>query len=186
MLFRSQGGQWSPQRCGDRTKALSGRSVCGVPERGTLLWKTMPCCWRRKGEAALVLPGLLGSKGDTKLALKPPKVEVDRRERLDGGMSQCQLSSHHDDEVQVTKAHVCTRDLADSMASHSWPDVNVRTHKGTLPGMPTIGVSSKHQLVNLYYCALGPDGVLKRHKVYTDSGKMSLRPVHGSCSCYLH
>ena len=26
---------------------------------------------------------------------------------------------------------------------------------------PTVGVSNKHQLVNLYYCALGPDGVLK-------------------------
>ena len=31
----------------------------------------------REGEAALVLPGLLGSKGDTKLALKPLVVEVD-------------------------------------------------------------------------------------------------------------
>ena len=79
------------------------------------------------------------------LALKPPIVEADGGERLDGGVSQCQLSSHHDDEVQVTEAHVCARDLADSMASHPWPDVNVRTHKGPLPGMLTIGVSSKHQ-----------------------------------------
>ena len=39
----------------------------------------------------------------------------------------------------------------------------------------------------MYYCALGPDGVLKRHKVYTSSGRMSLRPVHGCCSamCYV-
>ena len=29
-----------------------------------------------------------------------------------------------------------------------------------------IGVSSKHQRVNLCYCASGPDDVLKRHKVY--------------------
>ena len=35
----------------------------------------------------------------------------------------------------------------------------------------TVGVSSKHQRVNLYYCASGPDGVLKRHKVYTGSGE---------------
>ena len=40
-----------------------------------------------KGEAALVLPGLLGSKGDTKLALKPLMVETDGGERLDGGLS---------------------------------------------------------------------------------------------------
>ena len=30
-----------------------------------------------------------------------------------------------------------------------------------LPGAPTVGVSNKHQLVNLYCCALGSDGVLK-------------------------
>ena len=30
-----------------------------------------------------------------------------------------------------------------------------------LPGAPTVGVSNKHRLVNLYLCALGPDGVLK-------------------------
>ena len=53
------------------------------------------------------------------------------------------------------------------MASHPWPDVNVGMRKGPLPGAPTVGVLSKHQLVNLYYCALSPDGVLKRHKVYT-------------------
>ena len=52
-----------------------------------------------KGEAALVLPGLLGPKGDTELALKPLVVEADGGERLDGGVSQCQLSSHRDDEV---------------------------------------------------------------------------------------
>ena len=53
----------------------------------------------RKSEAALVLPGLLESKGDTELVLKPLLVEADGGERLDGGVSQCQLSSHHDDEV---------------------------------------------------------------------------------------
>ena len=52
-----------------------------------------------KGEATLVLPRLLGSKGDTELAPKPLMVEADGGERLDGGVSQCQLSSHHDDEV---------------------------------------------------------------------------------------
>ena len=52
-----------------------------------------------KGEAALVLPRLLGSKGDTELALKPLVVEVDGGERLDGGVSQCQLSTHCNDEV---------------------------------------------------------------------------------------
>ena len=125
-----------------------------------------------------------GSQGDAELAPKPPVVEADGGERLDGGMSQCQLSSHYDDEVQVTEAHVCAQDLADSMASHPWPDVNVGTRKGPLPGVSTVSVLSKHQRVNLYYCTFGPDGVLKRHKVYTGSGKMSLRLVCGYRSCY--
>ena len=38
---------------------------------------------------------------------------------------------------------------------------NVGTHKGPLPGAPTVGVSSKLQRVNLCYCASDPDGVLK-------------------------
>jgi len=56
---------------------------------------------------------------------------------------------------------MCTRDLAIFVASHPWPDVNVGARKGPLPGMPTVSVSSKHQRVNLYYCVLDPDGVLK-------------------------
>ena len=48
------------------------------------------------------------SKGDTGLTLKPPVVEADEGERLDGGVGQRQLSSYHDDEVYVTKTHVCT------------------------------------------------------------------------------
>ena len=47
------------------------------------------------------------------------------------------------------------------MASHPWPDVNDRTRKGPLPGAPTVSVSSKHQWINLCYCASDPDGVLK-------------------------
>ena len=52
-----------------------------------------------KGEATLVLPGLLGSKGDTELAPKPLVVEADGGERLDGGVRPHQLSSHSDDEI---------------------------------------------------------------------------------------
>ena len=112
-------------------------------------------------------------------------VEADGGERLDDGVSQCQLSSHRDDEVQVPKMHVCAWDPADTVASHPWPIVNVGMRKGPLPGAPTVGVSSKHQRVNLCYCALGSDSMLKRHKVYTGSGRMSLRPVCSCCSCYL-
>ena len=81
------------------------------------------------GEVMLVLPRLLGSQGDTELALKPLVVEADGGERLDGGVSQCQLSSHRDDEVLVPKAHMCARDPADDVTSHPWPDVNVGTCK---------------------------------------------------------
>ena len=80
-------------------EALSGRSICGVPERGILLRKPRHVIGIGKGEAALVLPRLLGSKGDTEHALKPLVVEADGGERLDGGVSQCQLSFHRDDKV---------------------------------------------------------------------------------------
>ena len=52
-----------------------------------------------KGEATLVLLGLLGSKGDAELAPKPLVVEADGGERLDGGVHPYQLSSHYDDEI---------------------------------------------------------------------------------------
>ena len=59
-----------------------------------------PCgVFQREGEVAWVLPGWLGSEGDTKMALKPLIVEADGRERLDGSVSKCQLSSHCDFEV---------------------------------------------------------------------------------------
>ena len=67
---------------------------------------------------AWVLPRWPGSKGDARLALKPPVVEVDGGERLDGGMGQRQLSSHHDDEVQVNETYMCAQDPADCLASH--------------------------------------------------------------------
>ena len=52
-----------------------------------------------KGEATLVLPRLLGSKGDVELAPKPLVVEDDGGERSDGGARPYQLSSHRDDEI---------------------------------------------------------------------------------------
>ena len=56
---------------------------------------------------------------------------------------------------------MCAWDPANTVASHPWPNVNVGTRKGPLSGAPTISVSSKHQRVNLCYCASDPDGVLK-------------------------
>ena len=38
-----------------------------------------------------------------------------------------QLSLCRDDEVQVLEVHVCARDPANVVTSHSWPDVNVET-----------------------------------------------------------
>ena len=70
-----------------------------------------------------VLLGWLWSKGDAGLALKPPVVEANGGERLDGGVGQRQLSSQRDDEVQVTEMHVCARDPANCVASHLRPDL---------------------------------------------------------------
>ena len=47
----------------------------------------------------LVLPGLLGSKGDAELEPKPLVVEDDGGERFDGGLRPYQLSSHRDDKI---------------------------------------------------------------------------------------
>ena len=78
-------------------KVANGRR--GIAETERKRRRGVPCrVFRREGEAARVLPGRLGSKGDVGLALKPPVVEADG-ERLDGGVGQCQLSSHRDNEV---------------------------------------------------------------------------------------
>ena len=102
-------------------KVANGRR--GVAETKQRRHRGAPCgVFRGEGEAARVLPRWPGSKGDVGLALKPPVVEADG-ERLDGGVGQCQLSSHRDDEVQVTETHVRVRDPADCVASHPKPDL---------------------------------------------------------------
>ena len=78
------------------------------------LWREVPLSGRSchvivvgEGEVTLVLPGLLGSKGDAELAPKPLVVEANGGERLDGGVLPYQLSPHHNDEISAPKAHVC-------------------------------------------------------------------------------
>ena len=103
-------------------KVVNGRR--GVAETERKRHRGAPCgVFRREGEAARVLPGRLGSEGDTGLALKPPVAEADGGERLDGEMGQCQLSSNRDDEVQVTEIHMCARDPADCVVSHPRSDL---------------------------------------------------------------
>ena len=75
-------------------------------------------------------------------------VKAGRVERLDDDGSLRLLSLHCDDEVQVPKAHVRARDLADVVTSHPRPGVDVETRKRPLPDSPTVGVSSCHRLVN--------------------------------------
>ena len=90
---------------GRRGVAETVRKRCrGAPH--VALWREVPLSGRSchvvvvgKGEATLVLPRLLGSKGDTELAPKPLVVEDDGGERLDGGLRPYQLSSHRDDEI---------------------------------------------------------------------------------------
>ena len=48
---------------------------------------------------------------------------------------------------------------------------NVGMRKGLLPNAINVGVSSKHQLVNLYLLRVGPRWCAKRHEVYTGSGQ---------------
>ena len=85
------------------------------------------------------LPGWLGSKGDAGLALKPPVAGADGGERLDGEMGQRQLSSHHDDEVQVTE-----RTCAPGTQLIAWLVIRglIWNVQRPLPGVPTVGVSN--------------------------------------------
>ena len=72
----------------------------GVAETKRKRHQGAPCrVFQREGEVAWVLPGQLRSKGDAKLVLKPPVVEADGGERLDGSVGQRQFSTHRDDEV---------------------------------------------------------------------------------------
>ena len=76
----------------------------GVAETERKCCRGTPCgVFRREGEVARVLPGRLGSDGDVGLALKPLVAGADGGERLDDETGQRQLSSHRDDEVQVTE-----------------------------------------------------------------------------------
>ena len=73
-------------------KVANGRHGVAETERKHRQGALCGVFWR-EGEAAWVLPRRLWSKGDAGLALKPPVVEVDGGERLDGGVGQRQLSS---------------------------------------------------------------------------------------------
>ena len=119
---------------------------------------------------------LLKSLGD--------RVEVGGVERLDGDKSLRQPSLRCDDEVQVLEAHVCARDLADTMTCHPRPDVDVEMGKKPLPGASTVGIfgppTSKFIFVLLARMVCSKDT-----RVYTGSGRTSLRTVR-CCSCYWH
>ena len=82
-------GGWDHALC---HKVANGRH--GVVETKWKRHQDAPCgVFWREGEAAWVLPRRLGSKGDAGLALKPPVVEVDGGERLDGGVGHCSGSA---------------------------------------------------------------------------------------------
>ena len=49
----------------------------------------------------------------------------------------------------------------------------------------SVGVSNKHQLVNLYLLRVRSRWYAKGHKIYTSSDRMSLLSVC-CCSCYYH
>ena len=72
------------------------------------------------------------------------RVEASGVERLDGDGSLDQPSFRRDNEVQVPKAHMRTRDPVDIVTGHPRPGVDVETRKRPIPSMPTIGVSSYH------------------------------------------
>ena len=112
-------GGWDHALC---HKVANGRR--GVAETERKCRRGALCgMFQREGEVAWFLPRRLGSKGDARLALKPPVARADGGEGLDGYMSPHQLSPHRDDEVQVTKTHVCAQDPADYVASHPRPNL---------------------------------------------------------------
>ena len=104
------------------------------------------------------------------------RVEVGGVESLDVSGNLLQLSLRRNDEVQVPEAHVRSRDPADTVTSHPRFGVDVETRKRPLPSTPTVGVfgppMSKFVFTRLAQMVCSED-----IRVYTGSGKMSLRPV---------
>ena len=108
-----------------------------------------------------------GSKGDIGLALKPPVAEVDGGERLDGRVGRRQLSSQCDDEIQVTKTHVCAWDPADCVVSHPRPDLE---HAKSPTWRANYRCFEQAPASKFIFMRVRPGWCAKRHKIYTGSG----------------
>ena len=80
-------------------KHRRGAPYVGLWREGSLSRRSCHVIVVGKGKATLVLPRLLGSKGEAELAPTLIVVEDDGGERLDGGLRLYQLSSHRDDEI---------------------------------------------------------------------------------------
>ena len=115
-----------------REGALSGR-LCHVVVAG-------------KGEATLVLPRLLGSEGDAKLA--PSRLwsrAVEGRDRM------VVFARTNSPPTIMMKSRLPKRTCAPGTQLMSWLDIRVLVWNAQrpLPGSPTVGVSNKHRRVNL-------------------------------------
>jgi len=98
-----------------------------------------------------------------------------------GSVDLLQLPLRGNDKVQAPKAHVGAGSEVDVADSHSRPG-DGRCDVRRSPTWRARGVPGD-RLVNLFLHVGASDGVLRGHKIYTDSGRMSLRLV--SCdSCY--
>ena len=80
--------------------------------------------------------------------------------------------------------HVRAQDPADAMTSHPRPDVDVKTCKKPLLGMPTVGVF-RPPTSKFVFARLDRMACIEDTRVYIGSGGMSLHLVH-CCSCYRH
>jgi len=128
---------------GERCPSLEGHAMSSLLERARRCWLSLDCWGPR--ETPTWRPGLLWSR------------------TMEGRDWMVVCTRANSPPTMMMKSRLPKRTCVPGTQLMSWLAIHglVWNAQSPLPGAPTVGVSNKHWLVNLYICALGPDGVLK-------------------------
>jgi len=151
-------------RSGERCLSPKGRAMLSSLARARQCWFSLDC--RGPREAPSWRPSLSWSR---------PLGGRDR-------MAVCARTNSP--PTVMMKSRLLKRTCAPGTQLTLWLAIRglVWNAQRPLPGAPTVGVSNKHRLVNLYLMRVSHGWCTNGHKVYTGLGRMSLRPVCcGSC-----
>ena len=145
-LWRPNGnavGALRTRRSGERCLSPEGRAMLSSLARARQCWFSLDYCGPR--EAPSWRPSLSWS-------------------RPLGGRDRMAVCAHTNSPPTVMmKSRFPKRTCAPGTQLMLWLAIHglVWNAQRPLPGASTVSVSNKHWLVNLYLCALGPDGALK-------------------------